>query len=309
MISLTDAHCDTIVRLYETGEELLSNSGNVDIKRLSAYDAPLQFFAVCLYREHIDRPFKNALKIIDFFYEQIYKYGDYISAAQSRNDILENKKNKKISAVLSLEGAEPLEDKLANLSVFYELGVRAVTLTWNEKNLVGSGARSGDYGGLTSFGKKVVAKMNELGMLIDVSHLNEAGFWDVYELSEKPFIASHSNAAKVRPHPRNLTDDQIKAVAKRGGVIGINLYKAFITENETATVEDALNHVDHILDMVGDDYIGIGCDFDGASEFVEGIRDVSDMIKFYNALNNKYGAKTAGKIFSKNFERVVCEVI
>jgi membrane dipeptidase len=281
----------------------------VDIKRLSAYETPLQFFAVCLYRKHIDRPFKNALKIIDFFYEQIYKYGDYISAAQCRNDILENKRDKKISALLTLEGAEPLEDKLANLLVFYELGARAVTLTWNEKNLVGNGARSGDCGGLTSFGKKVVAKMNELGMLIDVSHLNEAGFWDVYELSEKPFIASHSNSCEICPHCRNLTDDQIIALAKRGGVMGINLYKEFVSPTETATLDDVLNHVDHIINLVGDDHVGIGCDFDGASEFVEGIRDVSDMLKLYNALNNKYGAKTANKIFSQNFERVVCEVI
>lgn len=309
MISLVDAHCDTLTEIFLKKEELIKNSGHISIEKLLKFDTPVQFFAIWLKKEYYDRAFSNTLKIIDFFYEQVYKYNDLINSAFNYDDIVSNKESRRISAILAIEGGEALEGKISNVEIFYELGVRSITLTWNYKNHLGDGVGVLDGHGLTDFGKEVVRKMNQFGMIVDVSHLNEKGFWDVYDISKKPFIASHSNAKSICDNKRNLNDEQIKAIAEKNGVIGINLYKDFVKEKGNANIDNVLFHIDHIVNLVGENHIGFGCDFDGIDKGVDGIDNVTDIMKIYDLLNLSYGKKIAIKIMSGNFLRVIKDVL
>jgi membrane dipeptidase len=165
-------------------------------------------------------------------------------------------------------------------------------------------------GGLTPFGKKVVEEMNSLGMLVDVSHISEKGFWDVLELTRSPIIASHSNAQSICSHVRNLTDEQIKAIGKNGGVMGINFYPAFLNDSKKASVTDIVNHIEHMASLVGCDYIGIGADFDGVEALPEGINGLQDVEKVINTLLKlNYSQEWVEKIAGLNFLRVIKSVL
>ncbi|WP_134671776.1 dipeptidase [Halorussus marinus] len=169
--------------------------------------------------------------------------------------------------VLGMEGAEALKGDRSMLDAFYRLGLRVLTLTHSRRNAAGDGSffaptRSGTPGGLSAFGVEVVERADELGVLVDVSHLNEPGFWDVLEFADGPVIASHSNCRALRNHPRNLTDDQLAAVADAGGVVGLTAVGRFLAApGEGSTVEDYLDHVEHAVDVVGPDHVGVGFDF------------------------------------------------
>lgn len=185
-----------------------------------------------------------------------------------------------------------------------------MTLTWNYRNQIADGAfENATGGGLTTFGKKVVSQMNSLGMIIDVSHLSDAGFWDVDKISEKPYIASHSNARKICNSQRNLTDEQIKAISEKGGAIGINLYPKFLSLNEKSDINDILKHIDYIINTGGEDCIGIGCDFDGINCMPENIYGVESLEFIINEVEKKYGFLIAEKFAGKNFLRVMKDVL
>lgn len=189
------------------------------------------------------------------------------------------------------------------------MGVRILTLTWNRQNELGYGVMTENNNGLTGFGKEVVKKTNNLNMIIDVSHLNESGFWDVYNETEKPFIASHSNVYNICKMKRNLNDEQIKAISKKGGVIGINMYPFFISDSGKSTIKDVLKHIDYILSLIGDDYISLGCDFDGMDITTKGIENVSCLTIFYNELKNLYGEDVSKKITYENSMRLFKKVL
>ena len=216
-----DFHCDTLYRLVNKKTDFFEGTeeGHVDFPRMKEGKVHLQVFAV-----FVDPKFmrKNAatmaLKLINKMHEIVEKSSE-IELVLQGEDIDRIKKEGKIGALLSIEGGEALEGEIALLRMFYKLGVRAITLTWSLRNDLGDGVDGVPDSGLTSFGKEVVKEMNRLGMIVDVSHLNEKGFWDVIDISEKPVIASHSNAKALCSHRRNLTDEQIKAIAQKGGVI------------------------------------------------------------------------------------------
>ncbi|WP_051624082.1 dipeptidase [Clostridium akagii] len=210
---------------------------------------------------------RNALDQISALYEEIEESPDKIIICKTYQDILTAIKNKQLGVILSFEGAEPIGNDLKLLRIFYELGVRILGLVWSRRNYAGDGCHfqqveEGQKGGLTDFGVKLVREAEKLGMFIDVSHLNDEGFWDVMKIAKKPVIASHSNSRSIVNHPRNLTDEQIKAVAKHGGVIGMNAYSDFVSEETlTKNAEGLVKHVLHIVDLVGIKHIGLGFDF------------------------------------------------
>ncbi len=183
-----------------------------------------------------------------------------VSGAQAARDAGE------IALFLSLEGADPIQNDLSLLRIFYELGVRGVGLVWSRRNYAGEGSifhegRAGRKGGVTSFGVALIEEAEKLGMFIDVSHLNDEGFLDVMEVARRPVIASHSNCRALVPVPRNLTDEQIAALAKTGGVIGMNALDVFTKQGRTgATAEHLVDHVDHIVRIAGVDHVGLGFD-------------------------------------------------
>lgn len=310
MYSIADGHCDTIVKMMNDKEKFLKNKEHIDLDRLRKYGSPVQMFAIWLDPVWYPTALRQTIKYIDFYFNEIEKNKDYIAHSNSSEDIIRNKNKGKISGLLSLEGGEALEGEISSLRMFYKLGVRAMTLTWNHRNQIGDGV--GEFqtkSGLTHFGNQVVKEMNKLGMIVDVSHLNEEGFWDVEKIVTKPYIASHSNAKSVCDTPRNLTDKQIKAIANRNGVIGINLYPRFISKSENTTIEDVMKHIDHMIKLVGDDYIGLGCDFDGIETTPLGLNEISDIEKLLKAVERKYGENTASKIAEENLLRVINDVL
>jgi membrane dipeptidase len=212
--------------------------------------------------------------------------------------------------MLSIEGGESIEGNLAALRMMYRLGVRMFGLTHNNRNQIGDGigeARS--KGGLTEFGVQLVEELNRLGVVVDVSHLSDYGFWDVMEVSQAPLIASHSNSRTVCDNLRNLTDDQIKALSESGGVIGINFWPPSLNEHEP-NLENALDHIDHIADTAGVDYIGIGSDFDGYDTPLQGLEDASKISNITRGLVKRgYSDAEIMKILGGNFLRVFHDVI
>ncbi len=210
---------------------------------------------------------RKALNQISALHSEIDESPDKIMLCKDFEDIDRAIEEGKIGIMLSFEGVAPLYNDLSLLRVFYELGVRFVGLTWSRRNFAADGCKSlevreGTRGGLTEFGIKLVEASEALGMIIDVSHMNDEGFSDIIKISQKPIIASHSNTKALAKHPRNLTDEQIKSIASKGGVIGMNVASLFVAEDsKNASIKHLLEHVDYIVNLVGIQHVGLGFDF------------------------------------------------
>lgn len=255
---------------------------------------------------------------------------EYIAPVLRYDDIERNAKDGKLSAMLTLEDGGVVFDDLAMLRNYYRLGVRMIALTWNYENGIGFPNLSiNDMGtdykqvnffqrvdtvnGLTDFGIDYIREMEHLGMIIDVSHLNDAGFYDVLDYTTKPFVASHSNARSICPVARNLSDDMILELAKRGGVMGINFCGDFLAlhdqENGPSRISDMIEQIKYIKNLAGIDVIGLGTDFDGINSELE-IKDASQMSKLAQALKEEgFSEEEIEKIFYKNVLRVYKEVL
>lgn len=305
---VVDAHCDTLTKIMETNESLNRNNCHSDLNRMSIYDGYVQFFAAFI-EPHYGGAYalKRGIEIIDTFYLEQEKHSQKLSICTDYSSIEKALSERKIAGILSIEGGEALNGELSALRMFYKLGVRSLCLTWNHRNEIADGqAEDIAGGGLTNFGRAVVAEMNSLGMLVDVSHISERGFWDVLESTVSPIIASHSNARALCNHKRNLTDDQIFALVKNKGVMGINFYPPFLTKSKTAALTDIINHIEHIVGLVGCDNIGIGADFDGINTTPVDICGVQDIEKVLNELAIlNYSDSDIKKIAGENFLRVM----
>ena len=252
-MKVADAHCDTLTKF--AGNPFHTDNAHWSLEKFSEAGGVLQYFAVFTPPEFAgDSAIRFAFNSIGNFYS---KNNNEVNLLLSSKDYDESK----VNILLSLEGATPIIDDLNNLRAYYELGVRAMGLTWNHRNFVGDGIDN-PYG-LTAFGKELVQEMENLNMIVDVSHLNEAGFSDVVANTAKPFIASHSNAYEVFAHPRNLKDDQIKEIINRGGFIGMNFYPDIITDDKDNLKSGLLKHIEYMLKMGAENVLGMGADFDG----------------------------------------------
>jgi len=300
-----DAHADTISRalMLDPGQQGLfrNNALHIDFLRLSEFDAPVQIFVAWCADRYITTAFEYTNLLFDFFEEEVKKHNDLIEIALDLDDIRRIAGEGKISAILAIEGGEALMGDIENLDHFYERGVRVLGLTWNRENALGFGQATGSIYGLKPFGKEVVKRMDELGMIVDVSHLNFAGFWDVHNISTRPFIASHSNVFDIMPHARNLMDSQIIAIVESGGIIGFNMYPPFISPGERATTEEIMTHFRHFIRIGAGNHIGLGCDFDGISITPLDIDDVSSLKTFKEALEEEFDKQTAYNIMEGNF--------
>ena len=280
-----DLHADTLMHTSLTGvDSLMHNSQtHLDIQRLSQGGAMAQFLAVFMLNEAIikkqNRPIISDKEYIDQLYnhlqESIEKYNNSIQLATNYETLESNQMANNISIFLTLEDGRPIGEDLTRLENLYEMGFRLVTLTWNKENSIGypnSFDKNDMRKGLKKFGFEVIELMNSLGMVIDVSHLSDGGFYDVIETSTKPIIASHSNARALSPHPRNLSDDMIKKIAESGGVIGLNFFGNFlnkdITQNQS-TIKVMIEHLKHIRNIGGAEVLALGTDFDGMSGELE----------------------------------------
>ena len=275
-----DAHCDTLTYLIDHNTTLAESDGMIRHDMLTKYDGYIQIFAAWIDRRK-ENSTLEALTIADKFRSETEKYG--ITPITDRESLLRVHENGGIGAIFAIEDGAALGGREEALNMFHRLGARAITLTWNGENELGKGALGSDGAGLTDFGKAVVRRMNELGMVIDVSHLSERGFYDVAEISDSPFMASHSNAKAVCDHARNLTDDQLRVMIKTGSAVGINLYTEFLGDKR-AGIKDVIRHIEHILALGGKDILGIGTDFDGISKAAKGIESADKLAVLLNEL-------------------------
>lgn len=301
MKKLFDCHCDTLTKSMEYHQNLFENNMQLDIKRLNDFQGATEIFAVWLEPQYIKDAYKNTIEAIDFFNSQLEIYGNYFTHILNSDDL--KSENNKVKAIVSVEGGEAVEGSIEKLHSLYNKGVRLMTLTWNNTNEIGHGALSGCKEGLTDFGKSVVKEMNDMNMLVDVSHLNERGFWDVMEISQKPVIATHSNSYTVCKHPRNLKDDQLKAIADMNGAIGLNIYPPFVKDDQRVYIDDLLRHIDYILNKTGENVLGMGTDFDGISDTPKGLESVEKLSEFYDIVNLEFGEKIADKLFYENMQK------
>jgi len=218
----------------------------------------------------IDFPFRNTLAAnrlkfglqgVEAIYREQQASPNDVSVATTVDEIVRAKAEGKVAIVICFEGASPIEDDTSLLDIYHRLSVRIIGLTHDHRNLLADGLGTGGTGGLTSLGREAVREMNRLGIVVDISHLNEAGFWDVIETSTAPIHASHSNSAALRNHRRNLSDEQLVAIAATGGVVGVHAMGAFVSEREgQPTLEEFVDHIEHMVEVMGDDHVAIGPD-------------------------------------------------
>lgn len=323
-MKVVDMHCDTILRIYDEGGNLFKNDFNIDLNKMLTGDYLLQNFAMFVNLGDDIDPLTKAQRLIDLYYHEIDKNKDLIKPIFSYQDIVDNQAAGLMSSMLTLEEGAVVNNDLAILRNYYRLGVRMITLTWNYPNGIGypNLISTKEYkdlyhinkeDGLTDFGIEYIKEMERLGIIIDVSHLGDAGFYDVIKHTAKPFVASHSNARTICGVARNMSDDMIRQLAKRNGVMGINFCGDFLKPSKEggmrSCIEDMVKHILYIKNLVGIDFIGLGTDFDGISQDLE-LQDAS-MMPMLQAALAKAGLtnEEIEKVFYKNVLRLYQEII
>ncbi len=288
-----DTHCDTLKCLLKQftsprdsmwqdrsniGFSKRSSLGHVDLPRLKEGGVDMQVFAISSLRDPTPAySMRTAMEMIEAFYSECENYPNLVTPVTSHTEIMRANDEGKIAVMLSIEGADVIEGRVSMLRVYHRLGVRMVGLVHSLRNLLADGvADNRTNGGLSVLGVEVVEELNKLGIIVDVSHLSDVGFWDVLEVSKDPVVASHSNARAICSHPRNMTDDMIRAHADRGGVMGMNFAPDFVHKTRPS-VEALVDHIDHIVDLVGPEHVGLGSDFDGIPSTPIGLEDASKM--------------------------------
>ncbi len=305
MTRIFDAHCDTLCELLEKDESLENSSGMVSAPMMREYKSYIQVFSAWVDGKN---PLMQAIMLCDKFITETKNSS--IKIIDSKDTLRDISANGGYGAILSLENGSALCGNIEMVNTLYRLGFRLITLTWNGSNELGFGAVDSIGDGLTPFGIEVVKRMNSLGMIVDVSHLSEKGFWDVCKYSTMPFVASHSNAKAICNHPRNLSDEQINEIISRNGVIGINLYDSFLSDDGSADINQVISHIEHIMSLGGENSIGIGTDFDGVPKCAKGLENVSCLTKLANELCTLgYTEEQIDKIMYSNFERLFMECL
>lgn len=331
MVKVIDMHCDTIAELYKDHKKggtgsILDCDLSINLNKMEQGGYGLQNFALFTYLEHAkDRPFEYCIRLADTFFTEMRAHEDKIGIVKCYEDIEKNWRAGRMSALLTVEEGGVCQGELSYLRILYELGVRMMTLTWNFKNELGwpNGRMEIAPGnvisvpdtehGLTETGLAFLAEMERLGMIIDISHLNDAGIWDVFRHTKKPFVASHSNCRALASHPRNLTDEMIRALGERGGVAGINFCAAFLRDEDpeakVSYIRDMIRHMKHMKQIGGIGVVGLGTDFDGIGSQVE-VKDASQMQLLAQAMEKEgFTSDEIDQVFHGNVLRVYKEIL
>lgn len=317
---ILDSHCDTPSELVR-GRNMFADSpeSHVDFPKLRRGEVDGAFFALYIPADmDTDEAYAHALKMSGAVKNLIEAAPDRARLAVSADEALENKSKGLFSIFLGLENGSPIGKSMDRLHEFYDSGVRYMTLCHSRDNQICDSCASteGKWHGLSSFGKEVIAAMNSMGMLVDVSHISDESFYDVLECSSKPVVATHSCCRKLADHPRNMTDEMIRNLASAGGVIQINFYPVFLDSSFTysegmdmsarPSYRYIADHIDHVVSLVGTDHVGIGSDFDGIEVTPKGMEDISMMPVLFDELRKRgYSEADLEKIASGNFFRVM----
>lgn len=298
-----DMHCDTLeAALVQKKDTIWELPGAmVDVSRLKVAGAAAQFFAMFLPQRDEPEWFglqkmpeleQLMMQMYSVFQNTLKQCSNTLAFAGNYKELEANQKAGKISAFLTIENGCPVDGRMENIKRYYDMGVRLMTLTWNDANCFGyphSTKREEMESGLTDFGKEAVSYMQELGMIVDVSHLSDGGFYDVADVAKRPFVASHSNCRALSPATRNLTDDMIRVLAEHGGVAGINFEPSFLNKDitdEVSRISCMCDHVEHFINVGGIECVGIGTDFDGIGGQFE-IADCTAMEHLFEELKRR----------------------
>lgn len=315
----TDWHCDTITAL--TAEETLtSNQKSITVDGLVQSNTSLQCFAAFIpcRRDGMYVPYDDLthqfLSIHERYQNALKSNSSALQKVLTYNDYRNTREHGCCGCLFTLEDGGLIGTEMERIRMLWEHDIRLITLTWNFENSLGypnTNIKKDNEKTLTPFGREAVRYMEETGIIVDVSHLNDGGFYDVASIATKPFVASHSNARAICNHPRNLTDDMIRVIANKGGIIGLNFYYAFLQtkpSDDVSRVNDMVNHVWHIYQTGGEDVLAMGSDFDGISGTLE-IASPIDCDKLYTALHKKgMSLNVLEKMWEKNTERVLREI-
>lgn len=323
---IVDSHIDTMMNVLHENTWLPdidigeNTSLHADIPKLEEGGINVGFFAAFTegYYDNNPRSISRTLALIHALYWMEENNQDHFQIAKTTFDIWNTVQAGKIAAVPTIEGAYSLEEHNAIelLHQYHDLGIKAIGFNWNYSNALGEGAnqiygdpaRTPSNGGLTQLGAQVAKEMNKLGMVIDVSHMSENTFWDVLEITDAPIMATHSGVKALKNHQRNLTDEQLIALAENGGVVGIVFYPVFLTDNPSAYVTDIADHIDYAVDLIGIDHVAIGSDFDG-SDMPSDLQSATELYKLTDELQNRgYSDEDIEKILGKNTLRLLLEV-
>lgn len=321
-----DLHCDTLAQAFLKGKNSMSYMPEdmVDVERLKKANALAQFFAIFMLPPGEEE--RTGVKIpaddryieilIRILHHTIEENPDDIALARNIKEMEENRKNGKISAFLTLEDGRAVDGNMEKLEHYYDKGIRLISLTWNFENCFGapnSREEAVMKKGLTPFGKEAVKRMEELGMIVDVSHLSDGGFYDVADVLEGPFVASHSNCRELTGHPRNLTNEMIRILGNRGGVAGINFFANFLNdkqEKQNSRIQDMVLHIRHLMNYGGEDVVALGTDFDGISGNEFDIKSPVQIERLFDALRkNGFSASQIEKIAYKNVCRAMRDIM
>ena len=315
-----DAHCDTIWRCMaasggddgaglpptlQTGSGLLRNEGHVDLTRDALFARRGQFFA--LYDDVKRLPdgtaWRRCCQMHDWFTAQLAENSGRIALCRNGAEADAAVAAGKTAAFLSVEGADLLDCGIEQLQTAAGWGVRLVNMVWNHANVLGGSCADDPDRGLSPQGRDFLRELERLGVYADVSHLSDPGFWDVFRMTERPMVASHSDARALCPHRRNLTDDMFRAVRDTGGVVGLNLYRDFVGG---ASMDALVAHAEHFLSLGGEKTLCIGGDLDGSRTLAAGMRGMEDVPQLYRALEKRgYGKALLEDIFWNNLRRLL----
>lgn len=281
-----DGHCDTLSKALDENKELFENNLQFSFNKANKLGGGIQIMACFIdpvFLTYKGAGFDRCNKILNKF-EQYQKEKSCSILIKNKNDLQKAINSNETNVILSIENGSAISGNLDNIEYFYNKGIRIMSITWNDDNELGCGAKTKNDNGLTELGIQYIKRLNKLGIAVDVSHLSEKSFWDTIKIGEKPVIATHSNVYELCNNSRNLKDNQIKAIAKSGGIIGICYYSDFLNSRKKADVTDIVEHIKYIKNLVGINYVGLGSDFDGmdvtkTAKGVDNISLISNIIK------------------------------
>ena len=308
---MIDLHCDTIMQLLDHPDsgDLYRNTWKIDIEKLQKAHSKVQDFALFINLGETNNPYGRYEEMRNLCTTQIHLYGEHIQHVLSYQDVESVYESGKIGALMSIEEGGVLGGDLDKLKQAYQDGVRLITLTWNYPNGLGEPHCGEQHKKLTPKGIEFVEAMQDLGIIVDCSHLNDVGTEQLGDILDVPFVASHSNAREVTAHTRNLPDNLIKLIANKGGVIGLNFAQAFLGTSPMSRIEDIVKHGLYLINKGGEDVVALGTDFDGIKPNTE-IKDASEMYRLYDAFKEAgLSVEQCEKLFWKNADRLLKEIL
>ncbi|WNR46722.1 dipeptidase [Paenibacillus roseipurpureus] len=288
---IVDGHCDALTKLFQNDRlDFHADETELDVcfPKLKRAGVKVQCFAMYLSESITNPSFDHILQMVDIFYRRLLNHPEMMFI-RTAADWRALEQSQKIGAILTLEGLDILAGNMTYLRILHHLGVRSMGLTWNYANWAADGVMEPRNGGFTKKGLRMLKEIESMGIIVDVSHLSVAGFWELVDIYKKPFVATHSNAKSLCPHPRNLSDEQIKAIIACKGLMGITFVPYFLENSMTdVPISSILRHIDHVGSLGGESHVGFGSDFDGIEHWVKDLRHTGQYGNIIDALCKNY---------------------